>query len=109
MIKKIVILLFLVITSSNAQSIMWSNFFDIHSLNSLGGLSQNFVKDSDGNIIVAVVEFDILKLYKIDNQGNITAVGYTDLNNLPTTPGAYQTNKDSNNDVYDVMIYPIHQ
>ncbi|WP_412476219.1 T9SS type A sorting domain-containing protein [Flavobacterium sp. TBRC 19031] len=71
MIKKIVSFLFLVITSSNAQSIMWSNFFDIHSLNSLGGLSQNFVKDSDGNIIVAVVEFDILKLYKIDNEGNI--------------------------------------
>ncbi|MGV3697979.1 T9SS type A sorting domain-containing protein [Flavobacterium sp.] len=71
MIPRIVLLLFLTISAASAQGILWSKNFDIHSVNSLGGLSQNFVKDSDGNVIVAVVEFDVLKLYRIDSQGNI--------------------------------------
>lgn len=71
MIKKIILSIFAVVAYSHSQTVGWSKVFDIHSINSLGGLSQNFAKDSDGNIIVAVVEFDILKLYKIDNQGTI--------------------------------------
>jgi hypothetical protein len=42
----------------------------------------------------------------LDNQGNILAVGFTGVNNLPTTPSAYQNNKDSSNDLYLMKLNP---
>lgn len=69
----LLIILFCWQSTLHAQSVLWSKVFDIHSINSLGGLSQNTIRDIDNNLIVAVVESDILKLYKLDNQGNILA------------------------------------
>lgn len=71
--KSILILFLLVINFIQAQTCTWSKLFDIHSTSGVGGLSQNTIKDNNGNIIVAVVEEDILKLYKLDHLGNVVA------------------------------------
>lgn len=68
--------LFLSLLASYAcesQTIVWSKLFDIHSENSLGGLSKNTVRDSNNNIITAVVETDLLKIYQLSPEGNIIA------------------------------------
>lgn len=71
--KNFYYLFLLAFFSVNAQSVLWSKMFDIHSINSLGGLSQNSIVDIDSNILTTVVESDILKLYKLDCQGNVIA------------------------------------
>lgn len=73
--KKLICFFLLIfgIQSSEAQTIEWSKLFDIHSQNALGGLSKNTIKDSNDNLITAVVESNILKLYQLDSQGNSIA------------------------------------
>jgi hypothetical protein len=70
--KKLLWFFFLIfgIQSSKAQTLEWFKLFNIHSQNALGGLSRNTIKDSNNNLITAVVESDILKLYQLDSQGN---------------------------------------
>ncbi|MCA0349472.1 MAG: T9SS type A sorting domain-containing protein [Bacteroidetes bacterium] len=63
----------------NAQSIEWTKLFDIHSINSLGGLSTNSIIDNE-NIITPVVEQDTLKLYKLDATGTIIESYNTNFN-----------------------------
>lgn len=69
--KNILLILIFGFSTLNAQTVVWSKLFDFHSINSLGGLSKNAIKDSNNNIIVAVVEYDTLKIYKLDNLGNV--------------------------------------
>lgn len=59
--------------SPQAQTIEWFKLYGIHSQNALAGLSKNTIKDSNDNLITAVVETDILKLYQTDAQGNSIA------------------------------------
>lgn len=62
--------------------------------------------DFGGLIFSSSIDAYQIQDVDLDNQGNILAVGFTGVNNLPTTPGAYQNNKDSNNDLYLMKLNP---